>query len=257
MNMATGHLAQTDLSLEGSTGFARARLGLIIPSSNRLSEPHFRRFLPPDVGLHVTRLRMTGVHNKPLGPLLEDVARAAATLGDARCDVIVFHCTANSMEHGLEGEQKILDAVREASGAQALSTAQGVVEALRASAMKKLVLISPYPQSHNDHEKEYLEALGFKVIHDVALGVPSVDYPHVPPSKWLEVTRANLRDEADGIFLSCTNTTQIDIIALLEAELGKPVVNSNQATIWASLKRLAPKLGPTTPPAALGSLMGR
>ena len=257
MNMAAGQLSQTDLSLEAATGFARARLGLIIPSSNRLSEPHFRRFLPPDVGLHVTRLRMTGVHNKPLGPLLEDVSRAAATLGDARCDVIVFHCTANSMEHGLEGEQKILDAVREASGAQALSTAQGVVEALRASAMKKMVLISPYPQSHNDHEKEYLEALGFKVVHDVALGVPSVDYPHVPPSKWLEVTRANLRDEADGIFLSCTNTTQIDIIALLEAELGKPVVNSNQATIWASLKRLAPKLGQITPPAALGSLMGR
>ena len=257
MNMAAGPLSHTDLTLEGSTGYARARLGLIIPSSNRLSEPHFRRFLPADVAVHTTRLRMTGVHNKPLGPLLEDVSRAAATLGDARCDVIVFHCTANSMEHGVEGEQKILDAVREASGAQALSTAQAVVEALRASALKKMVLISPYPQSHNDHEKEYLEALGFEVLHDVALGVPSVDYPHVSPAKWLEVTRANWRDEADGIFLSCTNTTQIDIIARLEAELGKPVVNSNQATIWASLKRLAPKLGACVPPAALGSLMGR
>ena len=95
------------------------------------------------------------------------------------------------------------------------------------------------------------------MVHDVALGVPSGDYPHVPPSEWVKVTRANLRDEADGIFLSCTNTTQIDVIALLEAELGKPVVNSNQATIWASLKRLAPKLGATVPPAALGALMGR
>ena len=257
MNSAAGHPAQTDLSLEASTGFARARLGLIIPSSNRLSESHFRRFLPPDVGVHTTRLRMTGAHNKPLDQLLEDVSRAAATLGDARCDVIVFHCTANSMEHGLEGERKILDAVREASGAQALSTAQAVVEALRASAMTKMVLVSPYPQSHNDHEKDYLGALGFRVVHDVALGVPSVDYPHVPPARWLEVTRANLREEADGIFLSCTNTTQIDIIAALEAELGKPVVNSNQATIWASLKRLAPRLGAIAPQAALGSLMGR
>ena len=257
MNMAAATLSQGDLALEASTGFARARLGLIIPSSNRLSEPHFRRFLPADVAVHTTRLRMTGAHNKPLDALLEDVSRAAATLGDARCDVIVFHCTANSMEHGQEGEQKILAAVREASGAQALSTAQAVVEALRASAMTSMVLVSPYPQSHNDHEKDYLEALGFKVVHDVALGVPSVDYPHVPPSRWLEVTRDNLRAQADGIFLSCTNTTQIDIIALLEAELGKPVVNSNQATIWAALKRLEPKIGATVPPAALGSLMGR
>ena len=257
MNMAAGHLAQTDLSLEASTGFARARLGLIIPSSNRLSEPHFRRFLPADVAVHTTRLQMTGVHNKPLGPLLEDVSRAASALGDARCDVIVFHCTANSMEHGPEGEQKILAAVREASGAEALSTAQAVVEALRASSITSMVLVSPYSQSHNDHEKAYLEALGFSVVHDVALGVASGGYPHVPPSKWVEVTRANLRDDADGIFLSCTNTTQIDVIEVLEAELGKPVVNSNQATIWASLKRLAPKLGAMVPSAALGALMGR
>ena len=249
--------AQTDLTLEASTGFARARLGLIIPSSNRLSEPHFRRFLPPEVAVHTTRLRMTGVHNKPLPELLEDVTRAAGTLGDARCDVIVFHCTANSMEHGPEGEQKILAAVREASGAQALSTAQAVVEALRASAMRSMVLISPYSQSHNDHEKDYLEALGFSVVHDVALGVPSGDYPHVPPSKWLEVTRDNLRDGADGIFLSCTNTTQIDIISALEAETGKPVVNSNQATIWAALKRLEQKLGHAPRPASLGALMRR
>ena len=249
--------AQTDLTLEASTGFARARLGLIIPSSNRLSEPHFRRFLPPEVAVHTTRLRMTGVHNKPLPELLEDVTRAAGTLGDARCDVIVFHCTANSMEHGPEGEQKILAAVREASGAQALSTAQAVVEALRASVMRSMVLISPYSQSHNDHEKDYLEALGFSVVHDVALGVPSGDYPHVPPSKWLEVTRDNLRDGADGIFLSCTNTTQIDIISALEAETGKPVVNSNQATIWAALKRLEQKLGHSPRPASLGALMRR
>jgi maleate cis-trans isomerase len=257
MNMATGHLAQTDLSLEAATGFARARLGLIIPSSNRLSEPHFRRFLPADVAVHTTRLQMTGVHNKPLGPLLEDVSRAASALGDARCDVIVFHCTANSMEHGPEGEQKLLAAVREASGAQALSTAQAVVEALRASSITRMVLVSPYSQSHNDHEKAYLEALGFSVSHDVALGAPSIDYPHIPPAKWLEVTCANLREEADGIFLSCTNTTQIDIIAPLEAETGKPVVNSNQATIWASLKRLEPKLGFAARPEALGALMRR
>ncbi len=257
MNMTAGHLAQTDLSLEASTGFARARLGLIIPSSNRLSEPHFRRFLPPDVAVYTTRLQMTGVHNKPLPALLEDVSRAAAALADARCDVIVFHCTANSMEHGPEGEQKILAAVREASGALALSTAQAVVEALRASAIRSMVIVSPYSQSHNDHEKAYLEALGFSVVHDVALGVPSVDYPHVPPAKWLDVTRDNLRDEADGIFLSCTNTTQIDVIAALEAQTGKPVVNSNQATIWASLKRLAPKLGAPATHVALGALMRR
>ena len=247
-----------DLTLEKSTGYARARIGLMIPSSNRLSEPQFRHFLPDDVGVHVTRLQMTGRHAKPLAPLLEDVERAAGALGDARCDLIVFHCTANSMEHGPEGEQKLLDAVRRGSGAQAMSTAQAVVEALRASGIRRMVLVSPYQQASNGHEIAYLSALGFETLHDVALNVPPSDgYLSVAPSRWCEIVRANLRTAADGYFLSCTNTTQIDAITTLEAELGKPVVNSNQATIWASLKRITGKLGAMPAIPALGSLMNR
>ena len=41
-------------------------IGLIIPSSNRLTEPQFHRYAPPGVGIHVTRLRMTGKWHKPL-----------------------------------------------------------------------------------------------------------------------------------------------------------------------------------------------
>jgi maleate isomerase len=245
-----------DLSLENSTGYARARIGLIIPSSNRLSEPQFRRFLPRDVAVHVTRLRMTGKHSKPLGPLLDDVAAAAGALGDAKCDAIVFHCTANSMEHGPEGEREILKTVRDASGAEAMSTAQAVVQALHASKIRKLVIVSPYVQSHNDHEKAYLAAMGFETVHDVALNLPPSDgYLAFPPAKWIDVVRANLRDEADGYFLSCTNTTQIDAIATLEPELGKPVLNSNQATIWAALKRISDKIGGMPRIPELGGLM--
>ena len=259
MSNATLKVAEMDdLTIERSTGYARARVGLIIPSSNRLAEPQFQRFMPAGVATHVTRVRMTGRHAKPLGPLLDDVAAAAGALGDAKCDVIVFHCTANSMEHGPDGEQRILDAVREASGATALSTAQAVVEALRASNMRKIVIVSPYGQSHNDHEIAYLDKLGFETVHDVALGLPPSDgYLAFPPGEWIKVVRANQRAEADGYFLSCTNTTQIDALAVLERELGKPVVNSNQATIWACLKRVADKIGGMPRIPTLGGLIER
>jgi maleate cis-trans isomerase len=247
-----------DVSLEGSTGYARARVGLIIPSSNRLTEPQFHRFLPGVVGVHVTRLQMTGKYSKPLQALLEDVRRAACALADAKCDLIVFHCTANSMEHGAEGGRRILDAIHAASGADALSTADAVVEALRACAIEKLVLVTPYEQRANDLEIAYLRALGFAILRDVALAVPpEFGYASVSPARWCEVVRQNLRVEADGYFLSCTNTTQIDAISPLEQELRKPVISSNQATIWASLKRLKARLGPMPAVAELGSLMRR
>src|SRR5919197_3197319 len=87
----------------------RARIGLIIPSSNRLTEPQMRRYAPAGVEVHVTRLRMTGASHVPLAELMPRVVEAVAALDDARCDVIVFHCTAGSMEAGLAGARPILE----------------------------------------------------------------------------------------------------------------------------------------------------
>jgi arylmalonate decarboxylase len=43
---------------------------------------------------------------------------------------------------------------------------------------------------------------------------------------------------AAALLLSCTNLYTVELIAGLEAELGKPVVSSNGATYWYCLRRL-------------------
>jgi maleate cis-trans isomerase len=65
-----------------------------------------------------------------------------------------------------------------------------------------------------------------------------------------------VRGEADGYFLSCTNTTQIEAIEELEAALGKPVVSSNQAVLWGAVRRLRARLGNDAAMPRLGRLMG-
>src|SRR6202162_5778142 len=89
-----------------------ARIGLIIPSSNRMVEEEMVRHVPPGVTAHVARLRMTGAHRMGLDALLPQVKETAATLTDARCDVVAFHCTANSTSEGVAGEAKLLRAPR-------------------------------------------------------------------------------------------------------------------------------------------------
>ena len=44
------------------------------------------------------------------------------------------------------------------------------------------------------------------------------------------------RPEAEAIFISCGALRTLDIIDELEEEVGKPVVTSNQAMLWDTLR---------------------
>ena len=217
----------------------QSRIGLIVPSSNCLAEEQFHKYAPAGVDVQVTRLRMTGKWHKPLNEIKDAIAEAAAALSDTNPGVIVFNCTANSMEGGLAGEARVREVIQEASGCLAITTGQAITEALKLFQLKKLVLISPYVAATNQHEIRFLSEAGFDVIHDLGLGLRGgAQYINVTPQRWKEIALENIRPEADGYLLSCTNTTMIEAIEELEQSLKKPVVTSNQAVLWASLGRL-------------------
>jgi maleate cis-trans isomerase len=225
-----------------------AAIGLIIPSSNRLTEPQFNRYVPAGVGVHVTRVRMTGKFRKPLSELKQPLKEAAETLSDVKPGVIIFHCTANSMERGTAHEKALIEIVEQASGCPTMTTAQAITRAFDHCGIKKLVLVSPYVQSTNQLEVNYLAEKGYKVLHEVGLGLETHAYAAVTPQEWRNVVKENRRADADGYFLSCTNTRMIEAIEDLEKDFGKPVINSNQATLWACLNELGikhtnPRLG--------------
>src|SRR5260370_34734843 len=101
--------------------------------------------------------------------MAEEIATSARLLADVAPDLIVFHCTDTSMTQGPQGEGRILDIVKDATGIEAVATSRLVLEALQALGLKKLVLLSPY-RSH-PAVIAYLKATGFTLGPDVALGL--------------------------------------------------------------------------------------
>jgi maleate isomerase len=231
----------------------RARIGMIIPSVNSMTEPQFNHFAPPGLAVHVARARVAGEWKRPLAAMAEEIAAAAKLLADVAPDLIVFHCTDTSMTQGPQGEGRILDIVRDATGIEALATSRLMLEALQALGLRSLLLLSPYRS--NQAVIDYLSATGFDVVHDVALGLKSLEFAAVTPREWAQLARKHDRAEAQGIFLSCTNTTQMEAIEDIERALGKPVVNSNQAVLWGCVKRLKSALAPLPQMPHLGRLM--
>ncbi|MGH6677117.1 MAG: maleate cis-trans isomerase family protein, partial [Xanthobacteraceae bacterium] len=188
---------------------SRARIGLIIPSVNRMTEPQFNHYAPAELGVHVARGRVAGEPQRTVAELTDEIAHAAGTLADAHPDLIVFHCTHTSMKEGANGEARIISLIEKTTGIGALSTSSLVNEALRALDLRTLVLLSPYQS--NASIIAYLAAAGFTVVSDVALKcATAAEFEKITPQHWAELAKEADRPEADGIFLSCTNTTQME-----------------------------------------------
>lgn len=210
-----------------------ARIGLIIPSSNRMVEQEMVRHTPPDVTVHVMRLRMTGDHRSTLDALMPRVEEAAGMLLDARCDVVAFHCTANSTSEGLAGEAKLLGALRAAGASRATTTATAVRRAFDALGAHRIVLLTPYDAHATEEESAFLREAGYDVLYARGYALKGSDeYCATPPQFWRDRTIEAERPDADAYFLSCANISVFPVIDEIEKKLERPVVTSNQAILW-------------------------
>ena len=67
----------------------------------------------------------------------------------------------------------------------------------------------------------------------------------MPHDVTAQLVRETDTDDAQAVFISCTNLPTYDVIADLEHELGKPVLTANQVTMWHSLSLIGRKaVGP-------------
>ena len=216
-----------------------ARIGLIIPSSNRMVEGEMVQHLPPGVVAHVARLRMTGVHRVAIEGLVPRLMKAAAMLSDARCDVIAFHCTANSTSEGAAGEAKLSSALRQAGARLVTTTATAIRHALESLRARRIVLLTPYSEQVTDEEAEFLHMSGFQVLYARGFELKGSDeYCAAPAQFWRDRALEAARPEADAYFLSCANISTFPVIEELEQKLGRPVISSNQVLVWEALSLL-------------------
>ena len=80
--------------------------------------------------------------------------------------------------------------------------------------IKKMILLTPYKS--NKAVIDYVTASGFTVVRDKAMNLEAKDFGSVTPAQWAQMAKELDGPDVDGVFLSCTNTTQIEAIADIE-----------------------------------------
>ena len=214
------------------------RLGLIIPSSNTTMESEFYAMLPPEVTLHIARLRLREVTVEELTRMEEKIEEEALKLKDAGVEVIGYGCTSGSLFRGKNHDRKIEVRIEKCSQLPAVATARAVIEALNFLGADKIAVATPYIEQINSLEESFLSLNGFEVVNLKGLGIRSNhQIGKLKADKAYELVKGLQYKKADAIFISCTNFLTLPVIKRLEEETKKPVISSNTATLWAMIKR--------------------
>ena len=214
----------------------RRRIGLLVPSSNTTMEPELHRMAPDGISIHTARMRLVEVTPEGLVEMAEDASRAARLLATAEVDVIVYGCTTGSLVGGVEWEERLVRGIENETGITTVSTSRAVIDALRALDARRVAVATPYTDDLNRLERAFLESNGIEVTTIRGLGlVRNLDIGRTNGVVIKNLVKA-MTGEADAVFISCTNLPTIDLIEPLEAELRRPIVTSNQASLWAALR---------------------
>tara|TARA_B100000686_G_scaffold341314_1_gene418528 strand:+ start:385 stop:1140 length:756 start_codon:yes stop_codon:yes gene_type:complete len=218
---------------------ARAKFGVIIPPSNTVNEAEFNGVAPEGISFHFTRAPL---HSNPAADgfkeMLDDVGKAMNDLVACNVDFATYACTAGSMSCPSE---LLLNALSNNNQIRSNTTAQAIVAAIQQLGAKKITLASPYTQQTNAHEVSYLESYGIDVLAAAGLDLNTSlkniqKISRVAPMEVFNHVKKVDQTDAQLILICCTDFNTFDVIDLLELELGKPVISSNSATLWHTLR---------------------
>ncbi len=223
----------------------RARIGVVVPVSNTNLEPDLEMLRPAGVSLHFARAGGYDLDAIPDGGQMRQFALASlddvlAALMAALPDVILYGCTSATLSHGPAFDREFQARIEREAGVPAVTAAGAVVETLTDLGVRRIGFTSPYVRSLNEEAAEFLRQSGFEVVA-TAHAVGDLGNYGVGALTPGEVHALGLRadhENAEAIVLSCTDMRAVEAIPMLERDLGKPVVTSNQALMRATIKRL-------------------
>jgi maleate isomerase len=216
---------------------ARAKIGYVLLATEQTIQDDVMRLRPVGVGMHFSRIAIPdSITVESLSTAADGLTEAARLiLPDGSLDVVAYACTSGSL---VVGEDRVHAALAAAQPqAKATSLIAGVIRALRAFGARRIAVGTPYVDPINAMEADYMAARGFEVADITGLGLKAdSDMVRLTPNFLADFARAVDRPDADAVFISCGALRTLDIVDAVERDLGKPVICSNQAMLWDTLR---------------------
>ena len=146
---------------------AKARMALMVPSTNTVAETEFWEMAPDGITIHTSRMPFFAERfEKPFDEMESHLPRVIDEVNSAEPDVIAYACTASSAK----GNPIVYETeLSKKTGKPTVTAAAALVEAMRVFKAKNIIMITPYPQETNDKECGFFKENGIEVIQDESI----------------------------------------------------------------------------------------
>jgi maleate isomerase len=219
------------------------RVGAVVPPGNPVVEREIHALLRPALFPYVCRFPAypaLGLADR-LSRYVIDTPEVVGELADVRVAAAYVACTGSSYALGTEGNRAWIGAATAATGAPVTTAAAAVTELLRALAVDRLRIVSPYPEWLGRRCLDYWLDAGFTVagVHNIVRGDADSSGAHpVYGISQASVTREieNAVDaattaggKADAVLVAGTGVATVDAFDLLVTATSIVMVSANVA----------------------------
>ncbi len=211
------------------------KFGYVVPSWNTVNEYETTRMLPAGVSAHFSRIAHTEDSPSQAEYMLEEFPSQVKLLLHAEVDAICFACTGATFHNGRAKDIEYLEGMVKLAKRPVVSMAGALVDAAKHLNLSRIAVGAPYEDWALQLLVRYLEQSGLKITNAVGLG-EQANVEHTPDAA-VELAMRVWSPNADGLILSCANFRTLEVIGEIERRLGKPVITSNQASLWSLLSQ--------------------
>ena len=218
----------------------RAKMGVIIPSTNTVVESDFWDMRIPGVTFHTGRIYI-GQPNlssdadmeKLLAQVQTAIEIAVRDAMTCQPDYLVMGMSAPTFWGGMEGSQRFTEKIQKLSGLQISMGSDACRAALEKYKAKKIAVFTPYQPIMREQIVKYFQDCGLQVVRYKDLRCPSATaIAEITPAELRPVLKELDGPDLDAIVQCGTNLSMIRLAAEAEGWLGKPVIAINTATLW-------------------------
>lgn len=223
----------------------RARIALVVPSTNTSCQPESERLRPYGVTNHIARI---SIKERPLTSEQAFMEHVAAMRDGMRTAIdqvmtcqpthVIMGVALEAFWGGVDQARTLQQELTERAGVGVSMGSTATTAALHQLGARRIAVLTPHQPRGDEQVRQYFIEAGFEVQRLIGLKCPSpVQIAHTPPAEIRRALQALDGPDIDAIVQVGTNLAAIEICAQAERWLGKPVLAINAVTYWDALRR--------------------